>query len=83
MDKRQERIRLETSHFRVTGTMTFPAGGYRSRLSDSLNAPEREFISLTDVTLEPLSGGEVEQHPFIVVGRRHVVLAALAQPPDG
>jgi hypothetical protein len=82
MEKREERIRLETSRFRVTGTMTFPAGGYRSRLSDSLNAPEREFISLTDVTLEPLNGGGAEQHPFVVVGRRHVVLAALAQTPD-
>jgi hypothetical protein len=82
MEKREERVRLETSRFRVTGTMTVPAGGYRSRLSDSLNAPEREFLSLTDVTLEPLSGGEAEQHQFVVVGRRHVVLASLAPTPE-
>lgn len=78
MEKREQRVRIETSRFRVTGTMTFPAGGYRSRLSDSLNAPEREFFSLTDATVEPLGGGEPEQHPFVAVGRRHVVLAALA-----
>jgi hypothetical protein len=82
MEKREERIRLETERYRITGTMTFPAGGYRSRLSDSLNAPEREFISLTDVTVEPLGGGQAERHEFVVVGRRHVVMALSAQPPD-
>jgi hypothetical protein len=82
MEKREERIRLETTLYRITGTMTLPAGGYRSRLSDALNAPEREFLSLTDVTLEPLGGGEPERHPFIVVGNRHVVLAVSAEISD-
>jgi hypothetical protein len=78
MEQREERVRLETARYRITGTMKLAAGGYRSRLSDALNAPEREFVSLTDVTLEPLDGGPAEQHPFILVGRRQILLAASA-----
>ena len=76
MEQREERVRLETSLYRITGTMKLAAGGYRSRLSDALNAPERQFLSLTDVTLEPLAGGEAERLPFLLVGRRHIVLAS-------
>jgi hypothetical protein len=78
MEQREERVRLDTAHYRITGTVRLAAGGYRSRLSDALNAPERQFVSLTDVTLEPLDGGTAEQHPFMLVGREHIVLAVSA-----
>src|SRR2546421_350121 len=42
--------------------------GYRSRLSDYLNAPERAFLALTDVELTPLDGsGAPDRYGFLVI----------------
>lgn len=71
--QRQERVELETSRHRMTGYVTLARNGYRSRISDLLNASEREFISLTDVTVEPLDGGAATQRPFLAVSRQHIV----------
>ena len=69
MDQREERVRLETERFRITGTVTLSRNGYRSRISDLLNASEREFLPLTDVTLEPLNGDQ----PDRTVGKSIVI----------
>jgi hypothetical protein len=79
IDHRQERIRLETQRHRIEGLLMLARDGYRSRISDVLNASERDFLTLTDVTVEPLDGGAVESHPFIVVARRHIVFAVAAE----
>jgi flavin-dependent dehydrogenase len=72
---RYERISIETPRQRITGTATLAADGYRSRLSDMLNAPERDFIALVDVIVEPLDGedGDPVAHEFIAVHRQHMV----------
>jgi hypothetical protein len=75
MESRRERIRLETQRHRIEGLLTLARDGYRSRVSDVLNASERDFLTLTDVTVEPLDGGPAEEHPFLVVARRHIVFA--------
>jgi hypothetical protein len=76
MNLREERIVLETSRYRMTGTVRLSKDGYGSRLTDHLNASEREFIALTDVEIVPLDGtGEPAREPFVVLGRRHVVFA--------
>ncbi len=71
--ERRERIRLETPRHRIEGLIVLAADGYRSRVSDVLNASERDFLTLTDATLEPLDGGAVERHEFVAVARAHVV----------
>ena len=73
MQQRQQRVELETMRHRITGEVTLAASGFRSRVSDLLNATEREFLALTDVTLQPLDGGPAERREFIAVGRAHVV----------
>jgi hypothetical protein len=85
MEHRQERIRLETPRHRIEGVVTLARDGYRSRVSDLLNASERAFLSLTDVSLEPLDGGPIESHPFLVVARRHIVFAVspVEEEPEG
>jgi hypothetical protein len=45
-------------------------------VSDLLNASEREFIALTDVTIEPLDGGETVRREFLAVSRQHIVFVA-------
>ncbi|HEX3693724.1 MAG TPA: hypothetical protein VHU13_10320 [Solirubrobacteraceae bacterium] len=77
--ERRERIRLETPRHRIEGQIVLAADGYRSRVSDVLNASERDFLTLTDATLQPLSGGETERHSFLAVARAHVVYVVTAE----
>jgi hypothetical protein len=74
--RRYERISIDTPSHRIVGTATLAADGYRSRLSDLLNAPERDFIALSDATVQELRGErETTAHDFIAVHRQHVVFA--------
>lgn len=76
MDQRNERVLVETARHRIAGTLTLPRDGYRSRISDHLNAPERDFVSLTDVTVEVLDQeGLGTHHDFMAVSRQHIVFA--------
>lgn len=74
---RYERVILETVRHRIEGTVALSRDGYRSRLSDLLNACEREFLSLTDATVTELEGDENggALHPVVVVSCRQIVLA--------
>src|SRR5579862_7515043 len=84
MDHRTERVRVETERLRIEGMLTLARDGYRSRVSDVLNAAERDFITLTDVTIVPLEGGPTELHQFLSLARRHIVFAvALEESPEG
>jgi hypothetical protein len=81
MDHRRERVRIETERHRIEGVMTLARDGYRSRVSDVLNASERDFLTLTDVTVAPLEGGPVELHQYLTLARRHIVFAVAASDP--
>lgn len=76
---RTERVVFETERHHITGMLTLAREGYRSRVSDLLNAIERDFVSLTDVTVTRLDGGEPETHAFLAVSRQHIVLAIDAE----
>jgi hypothetical protein len=78
IDHRKERIRVETERHRIEGVLTLARDGYRSRVSDVLNASERDFITLTDATITPLEGGPVELHEYLSLARRHIVFAVAA-----
>jgi hypothetical protein len=83
MDHRRERIRVETERQRIEGYITLARDGYRSRVSDVLNASERDFITLTEATVEPLEGGPRELHPFLTLARRHIVfVVATSETPE-
>jgi hypothetical protein len=80
VEHRDERIVVETERYRITGALRLPRDGYRSRLTDYLNASERAFIPLTDVTLSRLDGTDgVEHREFLVLALNHIVLAMPAQ----
>jgi hypothetical protein len=80
-EHRRERIRVETERHRIEGVLTLARDGYRSRVSDVLNASERDFITLTEVTVAPLEGGPVELHPYLTLARRHIVFAVASAEP--
>ncbi|HWH95097.1 MAG TPA: hypothetical protein VNT03_14645 [Baekduia sp.] len=84
MQTRQERVYFETPRHRIAGTLTLARDGYRSRVSDVLNASERDFIPLTDVTVELLGhDGPGTHHDFLAVSRQHVVIAISELPEHG
>jgi hypothetical protein len=79
-----QRVVVETERHRITGILHLPPDGYRSRLSDFLNAPERTFLALTDVEIAPLEGSaEVERRPFVALSINHIVLAMPAGDENG
>jgi hypothetical protein len=81
---RHQRIMLETPRHRISGTVHLSNDGPRSRVSDLLNASEREFLSLTDATVESLDGPRgSDLHPFLAVQRRHIVYVVPLDPADG
>jgi hypothetical protein len=75
-----ERVLIETDRHRIVGSVRLPTEGYRNRLTDLLNAAEREFIPITDAVVEGLGDNGVSStsKEFLLVGKRHVVLAMLA-----
>jgi hypothetical protein len=76
MHHRYERISIDTPRHRIIGNVTLAADGYRSRLSDLLNAPERDFIALSDAIVQELDGVHaIQRHDFIAVHRQHAVFA--------
>ena len=76
MEHRDERIIVETDRHRITGLVRLPADGYRSRLTDYLNASERVFLALTDVEVANLDGSpRIERREFVALSLRHIVLA--------
>jgi hypothetical protein len=79
VDLRDARIRLETPHHRITGTLQVPSEGSRSRVTDYLNAIDGSFVALSDVEIGKREGGGVEERlPFLAVSVRHIVIAAEA-----
>ena len=83
MEHRDERIIVETDRHRITGLLRLPADGYRSRLTDYLNASERVFLALTDAEITSLRGApRVEQREFVALSLRHIVLAMPAEDAE-
>jgi hypothetical protein len=75
MHHRRLRVRLETERHVIEGTLQLPNEGYRSRMTDFLNAHEQDFLPLIDVRLRRLDGqGEDEEREYVAVSARHIVL---------
>jgi len=70
-----KRIVFETARHRIVGEVTVPAEGHRSRLSDVLNREGVTFISLVNVTITGLDGGNPEQRPYVAVARDQIQIA--------
>jgi hypothetical protein len=76
VEHRDERIVVETDRHRIIGDLHLPRDGYRSRLTDYLNAADRSFIALTDVEVSSLEAtGTVERRAFLALSLSHIVYA--------
>lgn len=74
MDLRKEKVVVETDRYRVTGSMTLPAEGFRSRLSDHVNRDDLTFFTIEDAELTPLDGGAARTVPVLMLARAHTRL---------
>jgi len=74
MDLRKEPVVVETDRYRVTGLLTLPAEGFRSRLSDHVNRDDLTFLTIEDARLVPLDGGEESAAEVLFLARSHVRL---------
>jgi hypothetical protein len=83
LDLRAEHVVLETDRYRISGTLTMPREGYRSRLSDYVNQRDREFFTVSDATIVELDSPDRSRHaPFLMVGRSHVRMIATASEEE-
>ena len=80
MQYRLHRIRVETERHRLEGVVQLPDTGFRSRTTDFLNAHDRDFIALTDVVMTSLGDGHTEEHDFVAVSVRHIVVVVELAP---
>ena len=72
---RLERVVVETDHYRVEGDVRLPQEGYRSRISDYINRPEQQFLTLINVELRSIDGsGRDWDTPVLMLARRHIRL---------
>ena len=72
---RLERVVVETDRYRVEGDVRLPQEGYRSRISDYINRPEQEFLTLINVELRSIDGsGRDWDTPILMLARRHIRL---------
>ena len=72
---RLERVVVETDRYRVEGDVRLPQEGYRSRISDYINRPEQQFLTLINVELRSIDGsGRDWDTPILMLARRHIRL---------
>jgi hypothetical protein len=77
MQTRLVRLRIETDRHLIEGVVQLPHEGFRSRVTDFLNAHDDDFIAVTDATISPIgSGMGTTRHEFLAVSVRHIVVVA-------
>jgi len=75
MEHRLERVYVETERHRISGAITLARDGYRSRVTDVLNATVRDFVPITDCVVELIGAeGQGTRHDVVAVHRTHIVL---------
>jgi hypothetical protein len=81
MPSRRQRVRIETARHVIEATLQLPHEGFRSRLTDFLNASGEDFLALTDAEVTWLDGQHApERHEYLALATRHVVLVVELSP---
>jgi hypothetical protein len=74
MPFRRERLRVETLRHVIEGVLQLPTEGYRSRVTDYMNAHDSDFIALTDVVVHDNESGAEHHHEYVAVNMRHALI---------
>ncbi len=71
---RKQKVVVETDRYRVSGDVTLPSDGYRSRLSDHVNRNDVTFFTIQDAVLTPLDGKEGWRADVVMLASAHIRL---------
>ena len=74
MPFRREKLRVETTRHVIEGVLQLPTEGYRSRVTDYMNAHDSDFIALTEARVTDLDTGVEHRHDFVAVNMRHCLI---------
>ncbi len=80
--RRDAHIKIFTSQFKIVGKLLVPAEGAMTRLTDTLNMPEKHFLPITEAEVTSLSTGKVvHSSTFVAVNRDDVqIIMPIAEP---
>ena len=80
--RRDSHIKIFTSQFKIVGKLLVPAEGAMTRLTDTLNMPEKHFLPITDAEVTSLMTGKVlRSNTFVAVNRDDVqIIMPIAEP---
>ncbi|MCD6326213.1 hypothetical protein J7M28_01470 [bacterium] len=83
-ERRDAHIKIFTSQFKIVGKILVPAEGAQTRLTDTLNAPGKVFLPITEAEVTSLKTGKVIQsgeNTFVVVNRDDIqVILPISEP---
>ena len=80
--RRDSHIKIFTSQFKIVGKLLVPAEGAMTRLTDTLNMPEKHFLPITDAEVTSLMTGKVlRSNTFVAVNRDDVqIIMPISEP---
>ena len=80
--RRDAHIKIYTSHFKIVGKLLVPAEGAMTRLTDTLNMPDKHFLPVTNAEVTSLMTGKVIQsNTFVAINREDVqIIIPIAEP---
>jgi len=70
VERKRERVIVESARYRIAGEVTLPPEGYKSRLSDHINEASREFLIVLDAILTPFDDPENRFRSNVVMVHR-------------
>lgn len=70
-----QKVLLFTGDYQIEGLITIPEVGYRRRMSDHFNNPER-FIALTNVKLTKIATGDIRETDYLLINKDAIILVA-------
>jgi len=80
--RRDSHIKIFTSQFKIVGKLLVPAEGAMTRLTDTLNMPDKHFLPITEAEVTSLTTGKViRSNTFVAVNRDDVqIIIPIAEP---
>jgi len=80
--RRDAHIKIFTSQFRIVGKLLVPAEGTMTRLTDTLNLPDKIFLPITEAEITSLTTGKVIQNnTFVAINKNDVrIIIPIVEP---
>lgn len=80
--RRDAHIKIFTSQFKIVGKLLVPAEGAMTRLTDTLNIPEKVFLPITEAEVTSLTTGKaIQTNTFVAVNKNDVrIIIPIVEP---